>query len=486
MQTWLRKPVFWQVAWAAIVLLGALVLVRYDIAIRRDAFQNDARIAHSLLSQRAVQHDAILATLALLSPGLRPEQRLPAVYPQILTVLRREESETWPQPNLVEPEILSREMRRAVVGDVDPQKGQYTLVLAAIPSSFALRVDALRMAASDESSLTRTSAIRATLAYADRIITLQPGDPVAAQPSGLTSGFVFEKTLSAPSQPFLLRLSRATGPAEWPWTGLLSWAVIAGFVMAAMASWLRGRREQRRAEELLRVGRVERLNTLGELAGGIAHELNQPLAAILANTQAAQRMLDDDPPELTLARQAMTQAATQGRRAADVVGRFRRLIEAPGAAQPQQAVQLDAVVRKVLYLLEPELRRRGINGVVHDRAPLVLADPVALEQIVHNLVDNAMHALETVPSDERRLELDMRAEESRAVLTIRDSGPGIAPDALPHLFEPFCTTRPNGLGLGLSLCESLAHAMEGTLTAHHATPRGAEFRLTLPLAKVQS
>lgn len=247
--------------------------------------------------------------------------------------------------------------------------------------------------------------------------------------------------------------------------------------------WRRGRREQRRSAELLRLGQVARLNAMGELAGGIAHELNQPLAAVIANAQAARRLLDDDGPDLDGARQAMAQAATQGRRAADVIARLRRLIEMPGAVQPRQPVDLEASARQVLELIEPELQGRGIRPQLLGRGRAALADPVAIEQIIHNLLGNAMRALDDVPAGERRLLLSLEDDGDRVVLTVRDNGPGIAGEALMRVFEPFYTTRPGGLGLGLSLCETLAQAMDGTLTVRNAEPRGAEFRLTLPSAK---
>jgi C4-dicarboxylate-specific signal transduction histidine kinase len=247
-------------------------------------------------------------------------------------------------------------------------------------------------------------------------------------------------------------------------------------------AWLRNRRERRRVEALLRVGQVSRLNTLGELAGGIAHELNQPLAAVLANAQAARRLLEERPPALETARDAMRQAATQARRAADVVARLRRLLESPDESRPHEAVRLDAPVREVLEVLEPEARRREVRTAFEGEAPPVLADRVALEQIVHNLIVNAMHALEDVPASERRLLLKLGTRDGRATLAVRDSGPGIPPEALPRLFEPFFTTRPGGLGLGLSLCETLAQSMQGRLQARNVEPRGAEFVLALPLA----
>jgi len=113
----------------------------------------------------------------------------------------------------------------------------------------------------------------------------------------------------------------------------------------------------------------------------------------------------------------------------------------------------------------------------------VQADPVALEQIIHNLLANALQALAQVPARERALSIAMQTEGTHGVLTVCDSGTGIPADVLPRIFEPFFTTRSGGLGLGLSLCESLAADMNGTLTATNAAQRGALFRLSLPLAK---
>jgi C4-dicarboxylate-specific signal transduction histidine kinase len=138
----------------------------------------------------------------------------------------------------------------------------------------------------------------------------------------------------------------------------------------------------------------------------------------------------------------------------------------------------------VLYLLEPELEQRGVTPVVEAGAEsiAVRASPVALEQIIHNLLTNALHALEQVPVNERALAVSVSAVNGQGVLTLRDSGPGIATAILGRVFEPFFTTREGGLGLGLSLCESLALGMNGTLNATNAGPRGAELRLALPLA----
>jgi C4-dicarboxylate-specific signal transduction histidine kinase len=246
----------------------------------------------------------------------------------------------------------------------------------------------------------------------------------------------------------------------------------------------RQRAERQRAEELLRLGQVARLNTLGELAAGMAHELNQPLAAVLASSQAARRLLDDEPPDLATARGALRQAEEQARRAADVLARLRRGVERPAAHAALQPVVLQDAVRNAFYLLEPEFARRQVAPSLQAQGAdvAVQAEPVALEQIIHNLLTNALQALDQVPPQERQLSVTLETRQGEGALTVGDSGPGIAPEVLPRIFEPFFTTRDHGLGLGLSLCESLAAGMGGHLGVQARPPRGAAFTLRLPLA----
>jgi C4-dicarboxylate-specific signal transduction histidine kinase len=253
--------------------------------------------------------------------------------------------------------------------------------------------------------------------------------------------------------------------------------------LAGLRALQRQRTARERAEELLRLGQVARLNTMGELAAGMAHEVNQPLTAVIANAQAARRLLDDEPPDIATAREAMSQAAQQGRRAAEVVGRLRHAVERPDTAAQVRPVVLQDAVRNAFHLLEPEFARRDVAASLAGDAPVsVAAEPVALEQIVHNLLMNALQALDQVPAGERKLVVSAQVSQAEGVLRVTDSGRGIDPAVLPRVFEPFFSTRENGLGLGLSLCETLATGMGGRLQAASHAGRGAEFRLTLPLA----
>jgi signal transduction histidine kinase len=467
---------------AAVAGAGAAWIAQSDLARQRAAFETDARIAHRLLSQRAVQHEAILATLALLQPGgaEAPQQRLPALVPQVLKVAQRERDGAWSDPAYAEAEARSRAARRAVLAALDPAAGRFALVQAAEPASYALVIDVQRMVPWSEWPIPRDGAVAAALVLDGATLPLNRG---AAQ-SAAIARFDFAKHLAADSQPFDLVVTRSVGAAALPWLAMLAWCAAVAAAAVGLAAWQRQRAARRRAEELLRLGQVGRLNALGELAAGMAHELNQPLTALVASTQAAGRLLQDDPPDLATARTAMDRAVQQARRASEVVTRLRRVVQRPEAGSAPQRLSLAEAARNVADLLAPEAARRGVAlRVVAPEDAAVQADPVAVEQIVHNLVMNGLQALEQVPAGERELVVEIGAGAGgMAQLAVRDSGPGIAPEALPRLFEPFFTTRSGGLGLGLSLCETLAQAMGGALAAANRAPRGAEFRLTLPRA----
>lgn len=475
----------WILAWGLITLAGAIALARLELTALRDGFDTNARIMHRLLSQRVVQHDAILATLALLQPGpdgpadAAPEQRLPALYAQILSVQRRDREAAWADPVLAAAETASRVQKRAVLGTVDLGAGRYQLLLAAQPASYTLTIDLHAMVPWAEWPLPpATSPVRVTLEHAGQSFVLQPGQPASGG-----WPFEFHKHLAADSQPFDVVVTQTVGWTALPWGRIILWALFVAAALGLLRHGLRQRAARSRAEELLRLGQVARLNTLGELAAGMAHELNQPLTAVMANTQAARRLLDEDPPELDTARGAMAQAVEQARRAADVVGRLRRVVERPDLAGQTQAVNLAEAVRRALYLLDPECQRRGVTPTVDAPGTVVVrAEPVALDQIVHNLLMNALQALEKADSGARHLTLTVGSGGGRGQLSVADTGPGITPEVLPRIFEPFFSTREGGLGLGLSLCETLASNMGGSLTAAPNDPHGAVFALSLPLA----
>lgn len=443
----------WMGVWLAATLLAGAVLVRWDIAQRREAFQAEARTAHRLLSQRAAELEATLATLVLLDPRPEAEARLPALVPQVLRVQRGD----------------------GAALAFDPAARRFTLRRGAGAEAVAVEVDIDRWLPAPDWPFAADGPAAVRLVLGPQALVLAPGRPAR----GVTEGFVFAKRLGTEGLPFELQVQRATGPEDWPWARLLLVAAVLAAMAAAAAALQRQRAARARAEALLRLDRVARLNTLGEMGAGLAHELNQPLTAVLASTQAARRLVDDDAPPLL--REALDQAAGQARRAADVVARLRRRVEQPHAAPELQALDLRAAAQEALALLQPELCAAGVVATLAGPACRVRADPVALAQILHNLLRNALQALATQPAGPRTLALAVAPEAGHGVLTLRDDGPGLPPEVLARLFQPFTTTRADGLGLGLSLSETLAVTMGGRLTAQNAAPRGAEFRLALPL-----
>lgn len=462
-----------------LALLGSAWLVHAEWTRLRGAFDTQARIIHRLLSQQMVQHEAVLATLALVPPS--PDVALPlaGLYPHITDVHLQPPApaDNGKTPALRTAPPVAATPPEPTLSAPRWSAGQYSLTLAGTQATVTLDIDLTRWprpAEWPESTLGMPLAV--SLTHGQHTFDLQPTEgPVGNWPLEAS------KAIASQSQPFTVHTRSALTWGHLPWVALaVWWAAVAGAAWGGLA-WRAQRAERERAQALLRLGQVSRLGTLAEVGAGVAHEINQPLTAVLANAQAARRLLQDNPPDIDVLRQALEQTVQQARRAADVVARLRRLLERPGERQPMRHMELAAVVTGVLDLLAPSLGRLRVEARLIAHAPVpVVADPVALEQIVHNLVQNALQSLEQVPASERQLVLTLSRTADTGLLTVADTGTGIAPDLLPRLFEPFLTTRPDGLGLGLTLCETLASHMGGRLRADHHPPRGALFELVLP------
>ena len=223
---------------------------------------------------------------------------------------------------------------------------------------------------------------------------------------------------------------------------------------------------------------VTRMATAGELATSLAHEVNQPLAAIVSNAQAGRRFLHLGEAGRAELEEIFGDIARQGQRASEVIQRLRVFL---GKEPPHRdRLDLNEVVRQVLPLVRREIEERRIRLVL-DFAdlPLVTGDRVQLQQVAVNLIQNACEALRDWTGP-RRIYLRSRLAGTRAELTVEDSGPGVAPQVAATLFDPFVTTKSGGMGMGLSICRSLVEAHGGALTHEAPAEGGARFRLELP------
>jgi len=245
--------------------------------------------------------------------------------------------------------------------------------------------------------------------------------------------------------------------------------------------------ERRRAEleanaQRRELAHLSRVGMLGELSGALAHELSQPLTAVLSNAQAARRLLDREPLDLEQLRAALDDIIRNDKRAGTVIDRLRALLRKEDIAR--QPVDVNEVAREVIDLTYGELgsRRVTVKSAFAPAIPLVLADRVQLQQVVLNLVMNACDAMNGVHATERDLALSTTAGDGFVELVVSDRGPGIPNGQLERVFEPFVTFREQGLGLGLAISRSIVTAHGGSIRAENNAGGGATFRCLLPIA----
>jgi PAS domain S-box-containing protein len=238
--------------------------------------------------------------------------------------------------------------------------------------------------------------------------------------------------------------------------------------------------EEARLDAQNKLAHANRVTTMGQLAASIAHEVNQPIAATVTNAQAALRWLDRRPADLEEVRQALARIVKDGNRAAEVIDEIRALIKK--APPRKDHMEINGAIREVIGLTREEAVKNGIRVQTELVAglPLIQGDRVQLQQVILNLIINAVEAMSGVKEGARELLITTRNAEADVLVAVRDSGPGLAPATLERLFESFYTTKPGGLGLGLSICRSIIEAHGGRLWACANVPCGAVFQFTVP------
>lgn len=272
-----------------------------------------------------------------------------------------------------------------------------------------------------------------------------------------------------------------------PHGDLRSGLVNMGISVAAivMTTWLVLKMETARAaahEAQAQLLRIARIKSLEGLTTSIAHEVNQPLAAIVTSGNACQRWLAQEPPNLERARQALERILADAGRASGIIARVRSLTR--GEPPQRSAFDFNDAVQEVLALSQAgmEINRIALTVELADGLPPALADRVQVQQVVGNLLLNAIDALGPVPAAARRLRVGSAHDGEAILFTVADSGVGIVPGMSEHLFDAFWTTKDEGIGVGLSISRAIIEANGGRIWAEPAAPGGAVFHFRLPAA----
>jgi two-component system sensor kinase FixL len=247
------------------------------------------------------------------------------------------------------------------------------------------------------------------------------------------------------------------------------------------------RRTEEDAHQLQkRLTHVSRLATVGEMSAGIAHELNQPLAAIANYAQACDRLLGMPDPDIDEIRQALTQITEQAVRAGNIIRRFRALTR--NDVMKREPTDINMLVSELTELIQLDAKAHGVQykAVLANGLPLAPVDPAQIQQVILNLVRNALEALgesTTTPTPRRVAVRTQLLPEGEVAIAVCDNGPGVSSVIAPRLFDPFCTSKAHGTGLGLAISRTIVKAHQGSLDYHPNTPFGACFTVRLPLAE---
>jgi two-component system, LuxR family, sensor kinase FixL len=477
------------------------------------AHERETTSLHRIVSQRVDQHDAHLTGLSALTTSSEapPLEALRAVaatiiqfYPRIVAVdiialdsgaelpaihTSREAPQTVPFDLILT--AAQRGSRRAETVLATGSTGRYLLVKRA-PNS-----DAARYALSLEIDGRRLVATDGMTADTEIALALPDGRSIfesLTQPNvvpGYTVPLRTEKTLASASQSMGLSLARQISILSLvPWGLITAFAAVAGMLLLLFRNLLVARRAEENAvvragasAQEARIAHATRINAMGELSLGIAHELTQPLAALLSQSQAGLRLLKSDVPDYTAITGVLEANARHAKRAGALLKKLRDW----NSTDPptNQTVDLNQIVTEIASLNRAELERRGIELQLKlfGAALLVRADHVGLEQIAQNLCANARDACEATRPLGGQIIVTTFTDGDHVGFAVCDNGPGLDLGAVDRLFEPFFTSKPDGMGLGLSICRRLVEAFGGEISATNRTdgPSGAVITVVLPI-----
>lgn len=486
-------------AWAALAAAIIVGMAGYQYQRLTADLDQQATVLHRVASQRTDQHDAHLTALSAITASdgalnrpvfLEVAQTVRRFYPRIIDIdlvpLAPGEPATSTRVS-VSPDMaaLIRSAARRSSGNLVIQAsptddGRYLLIKRSPNTDqarfgLALEIDAAALLASDNPFWAARTTTRA--------LALPDGAPLLG--TSANQAISFTKPLGSASQPLILTAGMTPGLAEILPPGPLVVAVFLMTLAGAGALVILGQIRRRRLAERLaglsaheaQLAHAARVNAMGEMASGMAHELTQPLTALLSQAQAGLRMAErDGAPRLA---EVMRDMIAQSRRAASILDRLRDWSKP--TRRPATACGLNAAVGRVTALIARDAAAAGVAVTEQLDAsdPWVTADHVELEQVIFNLARNAVTAAGTRPGGE--ITLRTRVQDGGALLELSDNGPGVDEALRDRIFHPFVTGRTDGTGLGLALSSRLVERMGGDLELAASGDTGACFHVRLPL-----
>lgn len=513
--------------WLAALLAFALYSVETSKARLAGELEVTGRTLHRLISQRAAQHDAHMTSLIALTSGAEPAplgavrqvmESITRFYPRIswIALVSLDGGSTGagvaagaslgggvrmlvevPEgggENLAPLRGAIGEQLRGKISVHARGNGRYLLAKRAPAPSDAVLVfgiDAALLLEPEERP--DWAHLRLTL-DGQELLDLPANDALGAGASFVAAPH-FEKVIDGEGQKILLSLDRALPlDALLPWRSLLGFAVLAGLASFALMFALRQRAAAQRSQQVARqaearallqeretlLAHASRVNAMGELASGIAHELTQPLTAVLSRSQAALRLAGAEKPDLGRISEALDVNVREAKRAGEMLKRMRDY--ASNKAPEPKPSALNGIVSEIVALTAADLERRGIRLELElsAEAPEAVVDAIEMEQVLHNLIRNAADAPEGAGILDARISIATKVVGADVKIEVADNGPGIAAEVLPKLFVPFFTTKADGMGLGLSLCRTLVERVDGRIEAENGAGGGARFVITLP------
>lgn len=494
----LFRPPVWRLAviWAVLAALALGLLAAVERQRLVGEFATKSATLHRAASQRADQHDAHLTSLSAILVAGGPERQdlllevattILRFYPPIGSVNAVPLDPSKPSIE-TRPPLSGADAARVRAMAQTSSGGLQITQMTDAPDHYLLVKRSPNTQAA-QYGLNLSINAQALLASDDPFWQLPSAGYSLSMPDGAVltgitgvGGAQITKPLGSASQPLVLRTSLVIRLADILPLGktlLVLAAVSAAFVLGVLALAQRARtraaesRAQLSAQET-RLAHASRVNALGEMASGMAHELAQPLTAILSQSQAGRHLARRG--DVARLETVLDDTVAQAQRASDILDRLRRWSR-PHRAAPT-ACALNGAVRSVEQLLALEAKAVGAQVILElsDAPVFIDADPVELEQVIFNLLRNAIDA-----SDGARVTVRTLIADQMAVLEITDSGPGVPPELRARIFEPFVTGKPDGTGLGLALCERLVEEMGGGIVLVPQAPE-TTFRLSVPLS----